>query len=145
MTENLSTPAGQGDESASGNLDGYYCVAVIPEPGLTETSEEAFARAESQGLMIPLAQVYQAKSWVSTGANTPLMRQDVVNGIGQDNLEALAAASGISVDDVVAEAVEKLPALVDGASPQGTLIVDPENPPTVGLGIAKILLAKVSE
>lgn len=144
MTENLSTPAGQVDEGASGNLDGYYCVAVMPEPGITATSEEAFARAESQGLMIPLSQVYQAKSWVSTGANTPLLRQDVVNGIGLDNLEALAGASGISVDDVVAEAIEKLPALVDGASPEGTLIVDSENPPAVGLGIARILLAKVS-
>jgi hypothetical protein len=143
VTENLSTPAGQGDEGAFGNLDGYYCVAVIPEPGITQTREEAFARAESQGLMIPLAQVYQAKSWVSTSANTPLLRQDVVNGIGLDNLEALAEASGMSVDDVVAEAIEKLPALVDGASPEGTLTVDSENPPAAGLGIAKILLAKV--
>ncbi|WP_367140669.1 MULTISPECIES: YidB family protein [Streptomyces] len=126
------------------SLDGYYCVAVIPEPGVTQTDEEAFARAESQGLMIPLTQVYQAKSWVSTGANTPLLRQDVVNGIGLDNLEALAEASGIPVDDVVAQAMEKLPALVDQASPEGTLIVDPENPPAVDLGIAKILLAKVS-
>ncbi|MEV5509855.1 YidB family protein [Streptomyces orinoci] len=145
MTENLSTPAGQSEEGASENLDGYYCVAVIPEPGSTETSEEAFSRAESQGLMIPLSQVYQAKSWVSTGPNTPLLRQDVVNGIGLDNLQALAEASGIPVDDIVAEAIEKLPALVDSASPRGTLIVDPENPPTVGLGIAKILLTKISE
>ncbi|MCX4904336.1 YidB family protein [Streptomyces sp. NBC_00878] len=145
MTENLSTPVGQDNEVESGKLDGYYCVAVLPEPGVTATSEEAFDRAESQGLMIPLAQVYQAKSWVSTGANTPLLRQDVVNGIGRDNLEALAEVSGISVDEVVAEAIEKLPALVDGASPEGTLIVDSENPPTVDLGIGKIVLAKISE
>jgi uncharacterized protein YidB (DUF937 family) len=145
VTENLSTPARQGDDGVSGKLDGYYCVAVMPEPGVTATSEEAFARAESQGLMIPLAQVYQAKSWVSTGANAPLLRQDVVNGIGLDNLEALAEVSGISVDEIVAEAIEKLPALVDGASPEGTLIVDSEKPPTVDLGIGKILLVKVSE
>ncbi|MGW2748297.1 YidB family protein [Streptomyces sp. NPDC001450] len=126
------------------NLDGYYCVTVIPEPGITDTSEEAFARAESQGLMIPLAQVYQAKSWVSTGDNTPLLPQDVVNGIGRDNLEAIAEASGITVDDVVAQAIEKLPALVDEASPDGTLSVDPENPPTVALGVAKVLLVRVS-
>ena len=143
MTENLSTSSGQAEAGASGNLDGYYCVAVVPEPGVTETDEEAFARAESQGLMIPLAQVYQAKSWVSTGANTPLLRQDVVNGIGLDNVTALAEASGISVDDVVAEAIEKLPALVDGASPHGALSVDPGNPPAVTLGIAKILLVKI--
>ncbi|QEV16174.1 hypothetical protein CP975_00335 [Streptomyces alboniger] len=117
---------------------------MIPEPGLAQTSEEAFARAESQGLMIPLAQVYQAKSWVSTGANTPLLRQDVVNGIGQDNLQALAEASHLSLEEVIAEAIEKLPALVDEASPEGTLIVDAENPPTARLGIATILLAKVS-
>ncbi|NEE30275.1 hypothetical protein G3M53_33115, partial [Streptomyces sp. SID7982] len=63
MTENPSA-AGQSDEGASGNLDGYFCVTIVPEPGIADTSEEAFARAESHGLMIPLAQVYQAKSWV---------------------------------------------------------------------------------
>jgi hypothetical protein len=145
VTENPPTPAGQSEDGASDNLDGYYCVTVIPEPGITDTSEEAFARAESHGLMIPLAQVYQAKSWVSTGANTPLLRQDVLNGIGRDNLEDLAEASGSTVDDIVAEAIEKLPALVDGASADGTLIVDSENPPRVSLGIATILLVKISE
>ncbi|MFI7394904.1 YidB family protein [Streptomyces tendae] len=145
MTENFSTSAGQGNDGASGSLDGYYCVAVLPDGDGAQTSEEALARAESQGLMIPLAQVYQAKSWVSTGANTPLLRQDVVNGIGRDNLGALAEASGMSFDEVVAEAVEKLPALVDGASPEGTLVVDSRNPPAAGLGIARIVLIRLSE
>ncbi|NEE42969.1 hypothetical protein G3M53_98720, partial [Streptomyces sp. SID7982] len=82
------------------------------------------------------------KSWVSTGANTPLLPQDVLNGIGRDNLEDLAEASGCTVDDIVAEAIEKLPALVDGASANGTLSVDPANPPRTGLGKAAVLLVR---
>ncbi|MFD8546325.1 YidB family protein [Streptomyces sp. NPDC059649] len=126
-------------------LQHYYCAVVIPALGVPGEGEDEVSLARSQGLVLPLAQMYQARSWISTEDNAALSPQDVIRALGQDNLAVLAESSKQTLDEIVAEVVEKLPALVAGASSEGTLVLDPEHPSSVVVGAGKIVLARISE
>ncbi|MFI5831375.1 YidB family protein [Streptomyces sp. NPDC051578] len=97
-----------------------------------------------QELVIPLEDLTQVESWVSTGANEPLPPQQVAGLIGEERLTLLGDALGLSAVEASATLAQEIPALVDGASPDGTLDLDPAKPTVVRLGRGQIALVKIA-
>lgn len=63
----------------------------------------------------------QVKSWLGSGQNLPVSGDQLKQALGNDQIEKLAARFGIPVDTVLASLAEKVPDLVDAASPHGSL------------------------
>ncbi|MFD4868613.1 YidB family protein [Streptomyces sp. NPDC058412] len=149
--------------------DGYgstiqnYCTLVISQPDLSLCeitgiiSDRELAggngsywlntpdvRSGTKVLVIPFEGLSQAESWVSTGANEPLAQEQVAEVLGQEDLTTLAKALGIPASEVSAGLAEKIPAVVDGASPDGKPAVASERPPAADLGSGQIVIVKVA-
>jgi uncharacterized protein YidB (DUF937 family) len=62
-----------------------------------------------------------ANSWVGTGPNKPVGRDDLANALGADTLETLAEHTGMSRDEVLEELQERLPTMVDSLTPDGRI------------------------
>jgi uncharacterized protein YidB (DUF937 family) len=62
-----------------------------------------------------------ARSWVGSGPNKPVGRQDLASALGADTLDELAEHTGMSRDQVLAELQERLPTLVDSLTPHGRI------------------------
>jgi uncharacterized protein YidB (DUF937 family) len=60
-------------------------------------------------------------SWIGTGANEPITADEVKQGIGQDAIDEIAQATGMSSDDVAEELSRELPRAVDAATPTGEI------------------------
>ncbi len=60
-------------------------------------------------------------SWVGTGANLPITPQQVQQGLGAQQLQALAAQHGLSPDGAAQALSQLLPGLVDRLTPGGKL------------------------
>lgn len=71
--------------------------------------------AQSQGLG------NMVQSWIGSGANHSISADQVENLIGQDRINQLASRVGISPETAKAALSRALPAIVDKATPQGTL------------------------
>jgi uncharacterized protein YidB (DUF937 family) len=63
----------------------------------------------------------QAKSWVGTGPNTPITKEQVHQTIGLVNLKDLANKYGVPVDKVSELLAKYVPAAIDKATPDGKL------------------------
>jgi uncharacterized protein YidB (DUF937 family) len=81
-----------------------------------------------------LAQQFQQKGlggvisgWISTGPNPPLSGEQVIQVIGRDRVQAIAAKAGLSEDQVAAGVSKLLPLVVDHLTPNGTV---PNHSPT---------------
>jgi uncharacterized protein YidB (DUF937 family) len=61
------------------------------------------------------------KSWVSTGQNLPISPDQVTQAFGPGRLGELAAAAGMSHEEVAGHLSELLPHVVDGLTPGGSL------------------------
>jgi uncharacterized protein YidB (DUF937 family) len=61
------------------------------------------------------------RSWVGTGKNMAISKEDLVRALGQGKIAELAKATGVSHDLASTELANLLPQLVDKLSPTGTL------------------------
>jgi uncharacterized protein YidB (DUF937 family) len=61
----------------------------------------------------------KARSWVSTGANEPLSRDEVVQTLGDEKVAELAKEAGISHDEAANQLAVAIPKVVDELTPEG--------------------------
>lgn len=88
---------------------------------------EMFSSRETGGLQ-GLVQSFQQKglgsivsSWISTGPNQPISAAQVTEGLGQDNVQRLAAKAGVPQDEAASRLSQHLPGFIDKLTPQGTV------------------------
>lgn len=63
----------------------------------------------------------QVKSWVGTGVNQLVSSQQVTNWLGNDKLQQVGRAVGLSPNDVANHLAQQLPAFVDKLTPHGSV------------------------
>ncbi|CAN5179933.1 YidB family protein [soil metagenome] len=96
--------------------------AVIPV-----VLSEVLGNGSQGGLSAIVAKLQQAgfgdqvKSWIGTGQNLPISAQQLQEVLGSDMVKQLATRFGIPVDQLSTVLAQVLPAVVDQASPKGTL------------------------
>ncbi len=67
-----------------------------------------------------------ANSWVGTGPNKPISPGDLGSALGADQIDSIAAQSGLSRDDLLKGLSQYLPQVVDHLTPDGRLPTDSE-------------------
>jgi uncharacterized protein YidB (DUF937 family) len=67
-----------------------------------------------------------ADSWVSTGPNQPLARDQLEQAIGPDVLSTLTQHTGLSREELLSRLTRDLPAAVDKFTPHGRLPTEDE-------------------
>jgi uncharacterized protein YidB (DUF937 family) len=67
-----------------------------------------------------------AKSWVGSGPNKAISSDDLANALGADQIDALAAHSGLSRDDLLSGLSQYLPQVIDHLTPNGRVPTDHE-------------------
>jgi uncharacterized protein YidB (DUF937 family) len=67
-----------------------------------------------------------ADSWVGTGPNKTISPNDLAGALGADKINALAAQTGMSHDELLQGLSEYLPKVVDQLTPQGRLPTEQE-------------------
>jgi uncharacterized protein YidB (DUF937 family) len=63
----------------------------------------------------------QVKSWVGTGVNQLVSTQQVAGWLGNDKLQQVAQAVGLSPNEVAGHLAQQLPAFVDKLTPHGSV------------------------
>ena len=63
----------------------------------------------------------QVQSWLGSGANLPVTTEQLKAALGNEQVKELAQRFGVSTDAALKLLAEHLPAVVDQASPNGTL------------------------
>jgi uncharacterized protein YidB (DUF937 family) len=61
----------------------------------------------------------KVESWIGTGQNEQISKDEVKRGLGQDEIDRIAQESGKSADEVADELSRELPRAVDEATPTG--------------------------
>jgi uncharacterized protein YidB (DUF937 family) len=67
-----------------------------------------------------------AESWVNTGPNQPLAREQLAQAIGPDALNTLSQQTGLSSEELLSRLTRDLPAAVDKFTPEGRLPTEEE-------------------
>jgi uncharacterized protein YidB (DUF937 family) len=67
-----------------------------------------------------------ANSWVGSGPNKSISPNDLASALGADKIDALAAQSGMSRDELLQGLSQYLPQVVDQLTPQGRLPTEQE-------------------
>ena len=67
-----------------------------------------------------------ADSWVGTGPNKEISPNDLAGALGADKINALAAQTGMSHDELLQGLSEYLPKVVDQLTPEGRLPTEQE-------------------
>jgi uncharacterized protein YidB (DUF937 family) len=57
--------------------------------------------------------------WVGTGENETITPDELQQGLGQDEIDRIARATGRSADEVAGELALALPGAIDDATPMG--------------------------
>ncbi len=88
--------------------------------------------ANREGGLPGLVSAFQAKglgdvvsSWISTGKNLPISREQVQSVVGAEQVQQLAASAGVSPDAMGTQLANFLPRIVDGLTPNGSLPQEP--------------------
>jgi uncharacterized protein YidB (DUF937 family) len=63
-------------------------------------------------------------SWVSTGKNLPVSPDQIVKGLGQQQVSQLANKAGVPADQIGSLLAQVLPTVVDRLTPQGKIPTD---------------------
>jgi len=77
-----------------------------------------------QGLVAKLQQAglgTQVQSWLGDGKNLPITADQLRSALGNEQVKAIAQHFGLPVDSMLNLLAEHLPAVVDQASPGGTI------------------------
>lgn len=99
-------------------------VAAAAAPALIQAALAKSNLGDLQGLVSKLQQgglQTQVQSWLGNGANLPVSADQLRAALGNDQVKHLAEQFGIPVDQVLNLLSTHLPAVVDQASPNGTL------------------------
>jgi uncharacterized protein YidB (DUF937 family) len=67
-----------------------------------------------------------AKSWVGSGPNKAISPEDLASALGTDRINAVAAFSGMSREDLLSGLSQQLPDVVDQLTPDGRLPTEQE-------------------
>src|SRR5947209_18008000 len=67
-----------------------------------------------------------ANSWVGKGPNQPISPDDLGRALGPDQLNAMAAQSGLSRDELLQGLSQQLPEVIDHLTPDGRLPTESE-------------------
>jgi len=108
-------------DSLGGSLRGLVAAEA---PALINTALADTKFGNLQGLVSQLQQGGlgpQVQSWLSNGSNIPVTAEQLRAALGDEHVRALAEKFGVPVDQVLNLLAEHLPAMVDQASPNGTL------------------------
>lgn len=62
-----------------------------------------------------------AQSWVGSGANQPVSPQELHGAFGDEQVQSMAAQSGMAPHDFLAQLSQHLPNVVNGLTPNGRL------------------------
>ncbi|MDE2447293.1 MAG: DUF937 domain-containing protein [Alphaproteobacteria bacterium] len=62
-----------------------------------------------------------AKSWVGTGANSPINADQITQMLPPDLVSALTKQTGLTPDELLKRLTQTLPQVVDGLTPSGRL------------------------
>jgi uncharacterized protein YidB (DUF937 family) len=62
-----------------------------------------------------------ANSWVSAGPNKPISPGDLANALGADQIDSLAAQSGLSREELLSGLSQHLPEVINHLTPEGRL------------------------
>ena len=98
--------------SANPLLDGILSMVNDPAHGGLEGLVRSFQERGLGGIV---------DSWVSTGRNLPISADQIAQGLGPDQLSALASKLGMSQGDVSSQLAQLLPDVVDKLTPGGQL------------------------
>ena len=70
----------------------------------------------------------KVNSWLGKGANQPLTADEIRSALSDQHLQQIASQLGIPLDQVAGTLAQHLPAAIDQASPNGTVVA----PKTMG-------------
>ena len=62
-----------------------------------------------------------AQSWVGNGPNQPITADQIEQVLGSDKIQAIAAKTGLPIDQLKQKLAEILPAAVDQMTPNGAV------------------------
>lgn len=111
-------------DKVGGALKGALDQVEAMSPGLISSTLAQTKFGNLQGLVAQLQQGgldEQVKSWLSSGTNLPVSAEQVRAALGNQKVKELAEKFGLPVDATLKMLTEKLPAVVDQASPDGIL------------------------
>jgi uncharacterized protein YidB (DUF937 family) len=63
----------------------------------------------------------KVKSWIGTGENEAISRDEVKQAFGQDEIDRFAQEAGVQPDEFADTVSRELPGAVDRATPQGSI------------------------
>jgi uncharacterized protein YidB (DUF937 family) len=63
----------------------------------------------------------KVKSWIGTGENDTIDRDEVKQAFGEDEIDRYAREAGVSSDEYADEVARELPRAVDTATPEGRI------------------------
>lgn len=61
------------------------------------------------------------QSWIGTGDNEPISREEIKQGLGQDEIDRIAQKKGITPDEAADKLSRELPRAIDEATPNGQI------------------------
>ncbi len=105
-------------------LKGVLGQAEAAAPGLIVSALANSKFGDLSGLVAQLQQGgldQQVKSWLGNGANLPVSADQIRAALGNEQVRHLAEQLGLPVDQALSYLSQHLPAVVDQASPNGTL------------------------
>lgn len=106
--------------------------------------QEVGKLVDEQGGVSGLKQTFEQKGlggvmagWIGNGANPPISADQVVQVIGNDKVQAIAAKAGLSEDQVKAGISRLLPVVVDHLTPNGSVPNHSSDELNAALGVLK--------
>jgi uncharacterized protein YidB (DUF937 family) len=112
-------------DQLGGSLKGVLgSVAAAEAPALISAALAKTNMGNLQGLVDQLQQGglgEQVKSWLGNGTNLQVTPEQIQNALGNDQVKQLAQHFGVSLDAVTKLLADHLPAVVDQASPNGSI------------------------
>lgn len=63
----------------------------------------------------------KVKSWIGTGENETITRDEVKQAFGQDEIDRLAKEAGVQPDEYADRVSRELPGAIDKATPEGSI------------------------
>ena len=112
-------------DSLGGALKG--ALGQVEADAVPALISEVLAKTEVgdlQGLVTKLQQGgldEQVRSWLGNGANLPITADQLRAALGNEQVQQLARELGLPIDGALKLLAEHLPAVVDQASPNGTI------------------------
>jgi len=112
---------GLGGLLAGGGLGG-----LLAGGGLSGGLQDLLDRFRQGGLQ------QKSQSWVSTGANEKLEKNELEQALGEDRIAWLVEQTGLPRDELLTKLSGELPAAIDELTPEGRIPTDDEIAKRVG-------------